>query len=415
MITSEQTAAPKSFAIVLVCYKRLDGVRRLVTALEKADYAGRKDISLIFSIDNSGSSAVKEFAEGHSWPYGPKRVRTFPERQGLKNHILQCGDFTREYDIVAILEDDILVSDSFYRYAYGAAEAYWNDKRVAGISLYNFQKNWLRWILRFEPQHSAYDAYFMRIAQSWGQVWMLKKWQDFKAWYDEHLEFTKSDSIPAYLNSWPESSWLKYHDRYCIETDRWFVYPYVSLSTNCSSAGEHTSGCTADYQVELQYGKEEYSFPPLNEEAIRYDEYMDRVGLGRFLGVPEEELTVDLWETKHPSIWKKYLLTCRRMGCKALKEFGLSLRPIELSVIENIPGHDLFLYDTTQPMHRACKDEATGKLLAYSLRTHDASALMKCAAYAGAMKYKHIAKRIVGKTACRMRPRARRVFIESGP
>jgi hypothetical protein len=301
MIHGERSEPLKSFAIVLVCYKRLGGIERLVNALGRADYDGRTDITLIFSIDKSDSNAVVEFAEGYSWPHGPKRVRTFSERQGLKSHILQCGDFTDEYNIVTVLEDDILVSDSFYRYAYDAAENYWADSRVAGISLYNFQKNWLRWVLRFEPQRSAYDAYFMRIAQSWGQVWISRKWQDFKAWYQEHQEFIGSDSIPASLNLWPDSSWLKYHDRYCIETNRWFVYPYVSLSTNCSCAGEHTSGATADYQVELQYGKRAYSFPPLNEDAVCYDEYMDRVGLGRHLGVPEEELTVDFWETKNLS------------------------------------------------------------------------------------------------------------------
>ena len=41
----------KSFAIVLVCYKRLSGIQRLLKSLEVVDYSGRNDITLIFSID----------------------------------------------------------------------------------------------------------------------------------------------------------------------------------------------------------------------------------------------------------------------------------------------------------------------------------------------------------------------------
>ena len=39
-----------------------------------------------------------------------------------------------------------------YHYAYNAANYYKNDNNIAGISLYSFQKNWLKWLLRFEPQ-----------------------------------------------------------------------------------------------------------------------------------------------------------------------------------------------------------------------------------------------------------------------
>lgn len=52
----------KSFAIVIVCYNRIDGVKRLTQSLERVDFDGRNDIDLIFSIDNSGSNIVEKFA-----------------------------------------------------------------------------------------------------------------------------------------------------------------------------------------------------------------------------------------------------------------------------------------------------------------------------------------------------------------
>lgn len=39
----------KSFAIVIVCYNRILGIQRLLRQLERVDYDGRKDITLIFS------------------------------------------------------------------------------------------------------------------------------------------------------------------------------------------------------------------------------------------------------------------------------------------------------------------------------------------------------------------------------
>lgn len=130
----------KSFAIVIVCYNRIDGIKRLTQSLERVDFDGRYDIDLIFSIDNSGTNIVEEFASTYDWKYGKKIIRTFEQRQGLKKHILSCGDYTNEYDILVVLEDDIFVSDSMYYYAYNAAEYYWNDSNIAGISLYSFQK-----------------------------------------------------------------------------------------------------------------------------------------------------------------------------------------------------------------------------------------------------------------------------------
>ena len=196
----------KSFAVVLVCYNRIAGIKRLLKSLEKVDFDGRKDIHLIFSIDHSGSETVLNFANVYQWPYGEKHVRYFSSRQGLKKHILQCGDFTQQFDIVAILEDDLYLSDSFYHYSYQASEFYWDDDNIAGISLYSFQKNWLDWFIRFEPQQSSYDTYFLKIAMSWGQIWLPHKWKLFMEWYKCNEIFEKGENIPQYLNTWPESS-----------------------------------------------------------------------------------------------------------------------------------------------------------------------------------------------------------------
>ena len=369
----------RSFAIVLVCYNRIDGLMRLVSSLEKVDYAGRNDIELIFSVDNSGTTIVEDFAKQYEWPHGHKTLRTFSERQGLKKHILQCGDYTKIYDVVVVLEDDIFVSDSMYHYASQAADYYWEDERIAGISLYSFQKNWLKWLIRFEPQKSIYDVFFLKVAQSWGQVWTRNKWTLFKEWYQRHEAFEKSDRIPYALNSWPESSWLKYHDLYCIETGKYFVYPYVSLSTNYSDAGEHNNFTVTDHQVELQYGKIDYSFVPFSEECVIYDEFMEREHLGKYLDVHDEELTVDIWGNKPKKYYSRYVLTVDSLPFKVLKSFSLALRPAELNIIVANKGQDIKLYDMRESAS-LIQTKADYKRYQYSLRTHDYKLLAKITA-----------------------------------
>lgn len=335
----------KSFAIVVICYNRISGVKRLLKSLESVDYNGRTDINLIFSIDNSGSDLIENFAKDYDWNYGPKLIRTFAERQGLKKHILQCGDFTEKYDIVVVLEDDIYVSDSMYHYASQAVVFYENDDNIAGISLYAFQKNWLKWLLRFEPQHSEYDAFFLKVAQSWGQVWTKEKWGPFRKWLENNPDFIKSSSIPQALNQWPESSWLKFHDRYCIEKNKYFVYPYVGVSTNCSDAGEHSKKTVTDHQVELMFMKKSYHFPAFSNDAIKYDEFMEREGLGKYVGISDDELSVCLWGTRPENTYNRYILTVDKLPYACIKTFGLSLRPAETNVIYGFDGKDIKLYD----------------------------------------------------------------------
>ena len=269
-----------------------------------------------------------------------------------------------------MLEDDLFVSDSLYFFASQAAEYYWDDDRIAGISLYSFQKNWLNWILRFEPQKSSYDVFFLKIAMSWGQVWTRNKWMKFKEWYDTHKVFEKKDSLPYVLNMWGESSWLKYHDRYCIETNRYFVCPYTSISTNCCDAGEHNSFPITDYQVELQFGKKDYSFVAFSKNSVVYDEFMEREFLGKYINIDDNELTVDLWGNKPRTVYSKYLLTTEDLPCRLIRSFGLVLRPAELNIIADYSGDDIKLYEYKNAnKHKSARADL--KRYLYSMRSHD--------------------------------------------
>ena len=159
--------------------------------------------------------------------------------------------------------------------------------------------------------------------------------------------------LPKSICSW-KKSWLKYHTRYCIEHNKYFVYPYVSLSTCFSDAGEHTGDSMTIVQVPLLFGnKDAYHFAP----TVRYDAFFENQDLSSYLNIPPSELCVDIYGEKNKRENLRYWLTRDIKDLKIVKSFGLKLKPVELNIIFGISGSDIFLYDTTQsaPNHLSAK------------------------------------------------------------
>jgi len=122
-------------AIVAIGYNRPLSMKRLYSSLAAADYLG-DDVTLYISLDKGEKqSELISDAEAFNWPFGKKIVRSFPEKQGLKKHVLQCGDLVEKHDAIIVLEDDIIASPCFYNYVKQAVAFYGDDSRIAGISL----------------------------------------------------------------------------------------------------------------------------------------------------------------------------------------------------------------------------------------------------------------------------------------
>lgn len=128
-----------NIAIITVGYNRPDSMQQLLNTVVNADYENDK-VDLIISIDKGErQSEIIRVAENIKWSYGEKKIRAFSERQGLRNHIIQCGDMTEYYDAVVVLEDDLMVSKYYYTYVKQALAFYCDDCKIAGISLYKHQ------------------------------------------------------------------------------------------------------------------------------------------------------------------------------------------------------------------------------------------------------------------------------------
>ena len=339
-------------AIVVVGYNRPDTLKRLLQSVGNATYHDG-DIKLIISLDKADNEEdVVKVANDFEWRFGKKTIRRFPERQGLRKHIIQCGDLTEKYGAVIILEDDLLVAPDYYEYVKVALDYYENEECITGIALYSHEWNgYAR--KNFVPMADQYDTYLGQYSITWGQCWNRQWWSQFKTWYLAHEgKLVENPKIPMNINHWSDRSWGKYFVNYIVEKDKYYVIPRISRSTNCSDIGEHVRIADNVHQVRLMTGLvESYHFAPV-QMAQKYDIYFENINIKDvFDEEVKEGLVVDLAGYGRLEKGKRYLLSTLQLPYKIVKSYGLQLRPYEMNVIQNVPGNCIHLYDTFAENH----------------------------------------------------------------
>lgn len=334
-------------AIVVAGYNRVDSLKRILHSIEEAHYV-YDDIPLIISLDKSDKTPdLLEIAENFRWEHGRKKIRLFKERQGLRKHILSCGDLSFEYGAVIMLEDDIVVGEDFYQYTKNALEFYEDDERIAGIALYSHKYNgYAR--KRFEPLHNGYDTFLGQFSVTWGQCWSLRQWKGFKHWYEDNSGgLAEREDIPYQIPNWPSSSWGKYFVYYIVTNNKYYVMPYEAHSTCFADAGQHTGKSNSISQVPIVIGRRNYCFANY-EKAEKYDIYMENMEMGRFFDhkYEKEGICSNIFGQKSSFLKCRYMLTTKQLDYKIVENFGLKMYPPELNVIYSISGNDIFLYDS---------------------------------------------------------------------
>lgn len=334
------------YGIVVIGYKNIEGIKRLLGALSKADY-DHDDVKLIISIDHSGDDSIKKIADAFCWDFGDKYVMTFPERLGLREHVLRCGDYLNTYDldVLAVFEDDVMPAKDYYRFTKAATEKYINNENIAGISLYTNRINFSV-MENFIPVQNGGDNFFIQSAQSRGQIWFRKQWNEFRKWYNEQTGIESSYLLPRRVVSWPETSWKKYYIKYCVVKNKYFAYPYISYSTCFGDVGNHVKQQRTDLQVQLSNAHAEaFHLVDFDDNALKYDVFFENQNLYHYCNVEKEDLLVDLYGD-HVETDKKYILTKKKLPYRVIKSWGNKLVPHEMNLIYDVAGDDIFLYET---------------------------------------------------------------------
>lgn len=308
-------------------------------------------IPLCICIDYQESNEnreVYEIAANFNWPHGDVEVILQEENLGLKKHVITCGDLTKKYGSIIMLEDDLFLSPDFYFYATSALLYYEREDSIAGISLYNHKLNFLN-RQKFEPVNDGNDVYFLQIASSWGQAWTPSQWEGFRNWLLKHPTIPTDASLPGYIKSWPDKSWLKHYIWYLVDTKKYFVYPRFSLSTNFGDQGENNIKSNTFYQVSLLQGKRMFQFVPIKDSYSIYDSFFEinlSVLSKLWPHVLNLDVTLNLYSEKKLSMIDTEYVISPIASQKPILSFGRKLKPHELNVIYEVPGQDFFLSRT---------------------------------------------------------------------
>ncbi|MDO5011711.1 MAG: glycosyltransferase [Intestinibacter bartlettii] len=333
--------------IVVIAYNRPISLKRILHSLKEANY-DCEDIRLVISIDKADDDkGVKNIAKEFKWPHGEKKVIIQEQRLGLRKHVLKCGDLALRYSSIIMLEDDLVVSKEFYKYACESVKYYKDEVQIAQISLFNYEVNEFASNKQFRTIQDGSDVYFIQTPSSWGQVWTDSQWKKFRTWYDneEYLGVDYTEKVPSTILNWPETSWKKYFAMYMAHKDLFAVYPRVSLTTNMADVGTHYKEQSNNQQVNLLLECDRnFIFKDLSKSNCKYDSFMESLLIKDYLKI--DDLSVNYFGYQEKNKTNKYLLTPEILSYKVEKSWSLRLKPYELNIIYSDEGQGLFLYNT---------------------------------------------------------------------
>lgn len=345
MNTLSDSSNKDKIAIVAVGYNRKKSLDRLLKSLNNAIYD--VDVPLYISIDASGDEDLYDYVKQFPWGHGSKYINIQEKKLGLKNHIFQCGDLTKFFKAIVLLEDDLYVSPFFFEYVRKSVERYGDNPLVAEISLYRNEYNGYVG-LPLTHQQTGSDTYLMQDVSTWGQIWTEQMWTGFKEWMGNHDNgYYQCVDMPGIIKAWA-NAWSKYYNAYVVDTHKYVVYPSISVTTNFSDGGVHGGTNNTVVQVNLLDGPKNYNLGDV-DKLVRYDIYYNNEELYDWLGLSKEDVCLDLYGFHERVGKERYILSVRRLGFKIINQYALNLRPIELNIKYNIKGKGIFLYDTQQP------------------------------------------------------------------
>ncbi|HTP08514.1 MAG TPA: hypothetical protein VMP08_09705 [Anaerolineae bacterium] len=333
-------------AIIVNAYNRPAALARLLTSLQQAIYPIDACVPLIISIDRGGDPKVRALAESFAWSHGPKDIVAQSQHLGLVQHFFACGDLTQRYEAIVYLEDDLTVSPVFYAYAMQALTFYQPDDRVAGLSLFGL---WFNGYTQqpFVPLPDGSDAFFVQVPYTQGLAFTTEQWSQFTDWR-RSPSATAAPIVPLHeaWSRFDREDWFPLLARFVITTDRYFVFPRVSHSTGWGDAGTHFAQASRFFHVPLQRGKTHYDFKMLDEADAAYDSFFE-LQPDRLNRLADQlcgyDYTIDLYATKsRANLRAEYVLTSR--PCRnPIASFGKTAWPLEMNVIERVPGTEINL------------------------------------------------------------------------
>lgn len=322
--------------IVIAAYDRPASLARLLSSLTNAEYPDENDIELIISIDYSGDNDCRKIAVEFDWTHGKKTVICHKNHLGLREHIIRCGDLSLNYNGIIILEDDLIVSPAFYYYSLEVSRFYSKSERIAGISLYSYERNEFC-DLPYSPIRDGKDSYFMKVPSSWGQIFLKDHWLKFIDSVNNGLDLNIEDFLPDPIFKWPDTSWKKLYFKHMLANDLYFVYPIDSYTSNLGEKGTHYATEVSYLKTKIALKRDNFLFSGYNETYNIYDQFMEWEPKKIFTKDRKfnqwDDIEIDLYGTKPLGKIKKGAMITSRNVLHQERKIPIIFHPIQMNLL----------------------------------------------------------------------------------
>ncbi|MDB5155296.1 MAG: hypothetical protein JWR50_3 [Mucilaginibacter sp.] len=210
--------------IALFVYNRPDHTRRTLASLQKNVLAS--ELRLFIFSDGPKTDAdmekVNEVRDLANEVTGFKSVKLIArkENRGLANSIISgVTQLVDEFGKVIVFEDDLISSPYTLEYFNEALTRYENDEPVMHIGAYMYGLN----------DKTLPDAFFYRIATSWGWATWARAWKNFEPDIDKLIgQFDKKKihdfSVEGTMNFWKQIQEFK-----AGKNNSWAIRWYASI------------------------------------------------------------------------------------------------------------------------------------------------------------------------------------------
>jgi hypothetical protein len=279
--------------ILLFTYKRLDTLRRTVSALQANKLASESDL-IIFSDGPKNESEV--FAVNGVRQY-LKTIQGFSnvkiceasKNNGLANSIIGgVTETLKDHESVVVLEDDLITTPNFLSFLNAALKKYKNKQKVFSISGYSFD---------FDGITEGADGYFLNRGWSWGWATWKDRWEEVDWVIADYTSFLRDKkgrrAFAAGGSDLNKMLRLQMQGKLDSWAIRWFynqyklggltLYPKFSKVYNdgFDKLATHTKGSSRRYQPSLDSNvSESFIFPDTISTHPNYQrQFQKRMGV----------------------------------------------------------------------------------------------------------------------------------------
>jgi hypothetical protein len=269
---------PLSANILVLAYNRPEHLKRLLLSLSLNPEASSSSVTI--SIDGAKSDSDKIYVEECvivaklEYGFGKVEVIKNQENRGLEVSVISA--ITRAFEKsekVIVLEDDLVVSNSFLKFMNLGLEKYEESDDVASIQGYQY------------PGIKLAGPVFLRGADCWGWATWRNRWSDTE--FDSKIlleRFTTPELISEFnfngnkknlemlkdqaegrVNSWA----IRWHASQFLQ-NRLSLFPEVSLVQNLGSDGSGVnSGRNNLFRTQVS-NLDEFYFPEIIQESLEF-------------------------------------------------------------------------------------------------------------------------------------------------